>query len=415
LYLGQFGMTDLVNPQTQENIDLSSAQHKENEAGEWFDSDPQPDETYSINEYEITTSANDFNIKTMYDFIKSGAINIPGFQRNYVWDIKRASKLIESIIIGLPIPQIFLYQESRNKFLVIDGQQRLMSLYYFIEQRFPKDEKRTILRRVFEEHGKIPDEILGDDDYFTKFNLQLPSTLPNQPNKLSRINYATLDEYKIAFDLRTIRNIIIKQNFPEEDDSCVYEIFNRLNSGGINLKPQEIRTSLYYSSFYNMLYRLNALPGWRKIIGVDEPDLNMKDIEILLRGFAMLIEREEYQSSMVKFLNSFSKNCKKLKDDQIDYLEKLFHSFLESCSELPEKAFYRKNKFNISIFEAVFFAQCEKSFKTRKFVEGKIDSERLEELKSDSEFVEAIQSQTTNKVNVNNRLDKAVSILYKQL
>jgi hypothetical protein len=245
--------------------------------------------------------------------------------------------------------------------------------------------------------------------------LQLPSTLPNQPNKLNRINYSTLDEYKVAFDLRTIRNIIIKQNFPEEEDSCIYEIFNRLNSGGINLKPQEIRTSLYYSDFYNMLYRLNTLPGWRRIIGVDEPDLNMKDIEMLLRGFAMLVEREKYQSSMVKFLNSFSKNCKKLKNDQIDYLEKLFHSFLEACSALPEKAFYRKttNKFNISIFEAVFVAQCENSFENRQLVEKKLDPEKIEELKSDPEFVEAIQSQTTSKENVNKRLRKAANILCK--
>jgi len=410
-------MTNSADSQIQEDIATSQVQPEETESVKWFDNDPQVEEAYSINEYEITTSPNDFNIKTLYDFIKSGAINIPGFQRNYVWDIKRASKLIESIIIGLPIPQIFLYQESRNKFLVIDGQQRLMSLYYFIEQRFPKDEKRTVLRRIFEENGKIPDEILGDDDYFTKFNLQLPSTLPNQPNKLNRINYSTLDEYKTSFDLRTIRNIFIKQNFPEEDDSCIYEIFNRLNSGGINLKPQEIRTSLYYSSFYNMLYRLNTLPDWRRIIGVEEPDLNMKDIEILLRGFAMLIERKEYQSSMVRFLNSFSKNCKKLKDEQIDYLEELFHSFLESCSVLPERAFYRKttNKFNISIFEAVFVAQCTNSFEVRKLVEGKLDPEKLEELKSNSEFVEAIQSQTTSKENVNKRLRKATNILCNQL
>lgn len=407
-------MTNLTDVEIQEDTATLPAQSDETESIKWFDNDPQVEELYSINEYEITTSANDFNIKTLYDFIKSGAINIPGFQRNYVWDIKRASKLIESIIIGLPIPQIFLYQESRNKFLVIDGQQRLMSLYYFIEQRFPKDGKRAVLRQIFEEHGKIPDDILGDDNYFTKFNLQLPSTLPNQPNKLNKINYATLDEYKISFDLRAIRNIIIKQNFPEEDDSCIYEIFNRLNSGGINLKPQEIRTSLYYSNFYNMLYRLNSLPDWRRIIGVEEPDLNMKDIETLLRGFAMLIEREQYQSSMVKFLNSFSKNCKKLNDDQIHYLEKLFHSFLESCSILPDKAFYRKttNKFNISIFEAVFVAQCASSFEARGLVERKIDPGKLEELKSDLEFVEAIQSQTTSKQNVSKRLEKATSILF---
>src|SRR5262249_38549581 len=64
-------------------------------------------------EYDITASPNDFNILTLYSFIESGAVKIPGFQRNFVWDLKRASKLIESVIIGLPVPQIFLYEEIR--------------------------------------------------------------------------------------------------------------------------------------------------------------------------------------------------------------------------------------------------------------------------------------------------------------
>lgn len=82
------------------------------------------------------------------------------------------------------------------------------------------------------------------------------------------------------------------------------------------MKPQEIRMSLYYSDFYTMLYKLNTLTEWRKIIGVNEPDLNMKDIETLLRGFAILMEWEAYQSSMVKFLNDFSRKCKKLSKEK---------------------------------------------------------------------------------------------------
>jgi len=113
-----------------------------------------------IEEYEIVSSPNDFNIRTIYDFIKSGTVKIPVFQRNFTWDIKRASKLIESILMGLPIPQLFLYEQSRNEFLVIDGQQRLMSIYYFIEKRFPRPEKRYDLRRIFAERGKIPEAVL---------------------------------------------------------------------------------------------------------------------------------------------------------------------------------------------------------------------------------------------------------------
>jgi hypothetical protein len=89
---------------------------------------------------ELTSTPNDFNVLTINSFIESGAVKIPGFQRNYVWDIKRASKLIESLILSLSAPQTVLYEEERNRFLVIDGQQRMMSMYYVIKGRFPRKE-----------------------------------------------------------------------------------------------------------------------------------------------------------------------------------------------------------------------------------------------------------------------------------
>jgi uncharacterized protein with ParB-like and HNH nuclease domain len=113
---------------------------------DYADPDSSQDDDFQIDEYDLTSTPNDFNVLTIVSFIKSGAVKIPGFQRNYVWDINRASKLIESLILGLPVPQIFLYEEARNKFLVIDGQQRLMSIYYFVSQRFPLKEKRGELR-----------------------------------------------------------------------------------------------------------------------------------------------------------------------------------------------------------------------------------------------------------------------------
>ncbi len=145
---------------------------------EWFDDYVDEADDDQVAEYDITAAPNDFNIVTLYNFMESGAIVVPGFQRNYVWDQKRASKLIESLVLGLPVPQIFLYEQARNRFLVIDGQQRLMSVYYFIKQRFPRKEARAELRRVFEEHGGIPDNVLHDDSYFTNFRLQLASSLP---------------------------------------------------------------------------------------------------------------------------------------------------------------------------------------------------------------------------------------------
>lgn len=379
----------------------------------WFEDEGPDQEDVSIKEYDITASPNDFNIQTIFNFIESGSVKIPGFQRNYVWDIRRASKLIESIIIGIPIPQVFLYEEERNRFLVIDGQQRLMSIYYFIKQRFPRDDKRIAIRKVFEEAGQIPDSVLHDDQYFTKFNLALPSQIPNQPNKFNKSSYATLGEYKTTFDLRTIRNIIVKQNLPQDDDSSVYEIFNRLNSGGVNLTPQEIRVSLYHSRFFRLLDKLNLRQEWRRLLGIENPDLNLKDIEILLRGFAMLINGERYAPSMTKFLNGFAKEAKGISDQQLDYLESLFTSFLDASRALPNRAFFgRDNKrFNISTFEAVFVAACSDAFKDKALVQETIDSEKLDKLKSDPEFLMATQKGTAGTSNVSLRFKKAKEML----
>lgn len=379
---------------------------------DWYDDETTLSEEYSIKEYDVTASPNDFNLKTLFDFVESGALVIPGFQRNYVWDIGRASKLIESILLGLPIPQIFLYEESRNKFLVIDGQQRLMSIFYFIKQRFPRKEKRVEIRKIFGEYGYIPLEILEDDTYFRKFNLSLSDPMPGHKNRFHGLNYSTLGDLKLSFDMRTVRNVIVKQNLPEEDDSAVFEIFNRLNSGGVNLTPQEIRASLYHSKFYDMLFKINNDARWRKLLNSDEADLHARDVEILLRSFAMLVEGSTYKPSMVKFLNRFSSNSKKLSDDKIDYLKDLFYSFLESSKDLPDRIFFgNRGRFATLFFEAVFAAVTAQCFADKQMVSGKLSSEKIKKVFLDSEFIEASQTDTASTNNVQTRLKRAKAIM----
>jgi hypothetical protein len=192
----------------------------------------------------------------------------------------------------------------------------------------------------------------------------------------------------------------------------MYEIFNRLNSGGVNLKAQEIRISLYHSDFYDVLYRINVLSEWRRLVGLAEPDLHMKDIEIILRGFAMLIDGGKYKPSMTKFLNGFSKRCKTQTREQIAYLEGLFHSFLQACQALSERAFFsKKGKFNISLFDAVFAAACGKPFAQRALIQEAIDSVKLTSLQDDGEFSKASQSDTASTANVSTRLRRAREIL----
>lgn len=366
-------------------------------------------EEFQIDEYDLTSTPNDFNVLTINNFIESGAIKIPGFQRNYVWDIKRASKLIESIILGLPVPQIFLYEDQKNQFLVIDGQQRLLTIYYYIKQRFPKKEKRTELRKIFAEQGIIGEEILNDDEYFVPFKLSLSDKAKAQKNPFNGLLYKTLGQYRIQFELRPIRNVIVKQNVPKGDKSSVFEIFNRLNSGGINLMPQEIRSSLYHSDFFDMLYKLNLAPGWRRILRSENPDLHMKDIELILRGYAIMIKGDEYSPSLAKFLNTFAGLSQKFSAEDISYLKDFFPKFLNYISDLPDDAFISKTskRFNTFLFEGVLYSLGKKHYLNRTFPEDRLDIEIFNRLKEDPEFTGASIKGTTNKDTLEKRLERS--------
>ena len=370
-----------------------------------------------MGEYDITAVPSDFNVMTLKQLVDNGWVRIPGFQRHFVWDLARASKLIESLILGLPVPQLFLYAQDRDRNLLIDGQQRLMSIYYFKQQRFPRRSRRTDLRRIFDEKGKIPEEIIHDDAYFQDFKLRLPEPLPGKKSDLTGLKYSTLGDYQARLDMRPIRCIIIKQNGSRDGDTstydtAMYEVFNRLNSGGINLRPQEIRASMYHSKFYDMLNHINAEQAWRGLLQSDDPDLHMKDVEVLLRGFAMLVDGDKYRPSMVKFLNQFSKKCENNKLEENDYLKSLFHSFLEATSDLPSKVFINKNnRFNIALYEAVFTATCKAAYCGKRGVESRISSDQVEQLRSDTAFNAASQQATTQAENVQKRLTIASEIL----
>ena len=382
-------------------------------AGSWFEAEHEEDASASFKDYEVTAIPNDFNIKTIVDFLQSGAVKIPGFQRNYVWDIKQASRLIESILIGLPIPQVFLYQEGKNNFQVIDGQQRLMSIYYFVAGRFPKTTKRPLLRRIMADKGQLPEEILGNDEYFTKFNLQL-ATKTGAPSRFHRKNYKTLGENKMDFDLRTIRNVVIKQSSPQEDpDTSIFEIFNRLNTGGVNLRPQEIRSSLYHSNFLQALHRVNLNPIWRNLIALPDPDLHDKDVEILLRVFALVADGDEYAEPMSGFLSAFAKKARKLSPERIEYMEKLFDAFFKAVKDIPRESFAvtQSGRFNIAAFEGIFRAACTPASKANDLSVAKLTEANLLAVRDDPDFLAATQQGVGRTAFVKQRAQRAMAVL----
>lgn len=384
---------------------------------ETWDVESEESGEIQISEYDITATPNDFNVLTISSFIESGSIVLPMFQRNFVWDLKRASKLIESLILGLPVPQTFLYEEKRNEFLILDGQQRLMSVYFFIKMRFPKPKKRPELRRILMGKGNIPDEILHSDDYFEPFNLKLPQKTKGIISIFEGLNYETLGEHKKGFQLRPIRNVIIKQNEPKDDNSSVYEIFDRLNTGGVILKSQEIRANLYDSKFYRTLYDLNINVHWRRLLQKpNEEDSHMRDIELLLRVFSLLIDSKNYKPSMVRFLNEFSHKAKKDFDEPYcTFLKGVFETFMESTAQLPDNTFFRQTskKFSVSLFEAIFVAKCSPFLEDENHELKPLNAEEVAAIAFNRDFVKLLQEGTTKQTHVKGRIEIAKEELAK--
>lgn len=381
---------------------------------DFFEEDRELEEE-DIVEYDITTSPRDLTPASIVDMIDSGIMELPLFQRNYVWDINKASRLVESLILGLPVPELFFYSEGdeNTTYKIIDGQQRLLTIYFFVKGRFPKNtDSRLLIRKKIGEDDDF-DEIMADNSIFQDFTLKLNYDDSQKTSRYHGKKFATLDkDTQIKFRLRRyLRTVVVRQNKPDNNSSSMFEIFNRLNTGGTPLNHQEIRASLYYCDFYEMLVQLNNEPKWREVLGKPTQDLHCTDIELILRSLALLEDGEDYSPKMVGFLNSFSQKSKKFSAEHIEYLRCLFLSFVDACSELSAKAFFRNNRFSKTLFEAVFVVSCKKSFENNTILTQKIDGVSFDELKEDEEFISYLQSGSSSRDSIHGRLKRATQVI----
>jgi len=359
-------------------------------------------------EYDITSSPRDLTPASIVDMIDSGIMEIPLFQRNYIWDIKKASRLIESLILGLPVPELFFYSEGdeNSTYKIIDGQQRLLSIYFFLKGRFPKNPNSRIYITRKLTDGAALDSLLPDNNIFQDFVLKLNNDDDKIISPYHGEKFSSLEkETQIKFRLRRyLRTVVVRQNKPDNNNSSMFEIFNRLNTGGTPLYPQEVRASLYYCNFYKKLVLLNELPQWRHILGNPIGDLHSLDIELILRGFALLEDANTYAPKMGTFLNNYSEKSKLFDSEHISYLGDLFESFLSACGLLQDKAFYRNKRLSRPFFEAVFCAVCKSAYANKQLVCGQIAPESFDLLKNDNEFISYLQAGSSSTDSVKERI-----------
>ena len=333
-------------------------------------------------DYQIATYPADYTLEVLHHKWRSSEIEIPDFQRGFVWKQTQASKLIESFLVGLPVPAVFFYSERRShKYLVIDGQQRLKSIFSYFEGYFGP--KRRGRHAVF--------QLKGLDQQSQFHDRAFEDLLEDDQRKLKN---------------SVLRAFIVQQLDPE-DDTSMYHIFERLNTGGTLLANQEIRNGIHHGRFSKFLDEINKLNDWRRILGKTEPDTRKRDVELILR-FLAIRNSDSYRKPMKDFLSRFMQKNRNQKKKTLENTRCLFQ---QTCSvvvaSLGEKPFHIRSGLNAAVLDAVMTA-----------FSGHLDEipedirERYDELIRDEDFEKNTRSSTTDVEVVQARLRQAAAQLF---
>lgn len=331
-----------------------------------------PDEATPFR-YSITSYGADFDVEGLVRRIKREDIYVPPFQRRRVWSIKQASRFIESLLLGLPVPGIFLSKDGESKHLVIDGQQRLRSLEDFYNG-------------VFEPTGR-------------KF------ALTGLKSRFDALTYKDLaPEDKRRLDDSIIHATVIRQDYPDDGNSSIYFVFERLNTGGTQLQPQEIRAALYHGSFNELLYGLNENSDWRSLFGPVHS--RRRDQELILRFLALYFKAPDYHKPMKEFLNDFMGANKEFAHYSRDEISGVFEQTVSAINHnIGSRAFKPKRTLNAAVFDSVMVGVA------RNFQRGRVDLSHLsgqyQRLLSSSDYQQVTETATTDEENVSLRLSFA--------
>jgi uncharacterized protein with ParB-like and HNH nuclease domain len=327
--------------------------------------------------YSITSYGVDYTVDRLVDRLSKNNIVIPEFQRQYVWNIKEASRFVESLILGLPVPGIFFAQDKdTGQMLVIDGQQRLISLKKFYDERFGDQ-----VFKLKDVQSDLVGKTIGD--------------------------LTSSDRLKL--DDSVIHATVIKQDAPDDDDSSIYMIFERLNTGGKKLVPQEIRACIYHGSFNQMLNKLSNDHIWKEIYSADNKRL--KSEELILRFFALRDEWNEYTKGLKSFLNRYMEKNRNIDDEtQEKYSEIFCKSIRFVYDTIGPTAFRIGKNLNAAIFDSVLVAtsyllDVKDSPETSVFKDG------YEQLLKDTEYRKYVESSTSSELSIKKRISLAKKFL----
>ena len=234
----------------------------------------------------------------------------PDFQRHFIWDEKKASRLIESAILDIPIPSIYLAEENDGREYVIDGQQRLMSFFSFIDGKFPngKEFRLTgleVLRELNTKNFKELEQQLQDKILYYK----------------SRV---------ITFT-------------SESDEQLKFEIFKRLNTGSVSLNNQELRNCIYHGSYIDLLRELSQEEDFRYLLGLNDQEKRMGDIELVARFAAFYhVTYMKYKPPMKDFIDNDIRIYRNITEKDARELRLAFKNAISIIKSIFDKSAFKR-------------------------------------------------------------------------
>ena len=339
------------------------------------------DQDATLASFEIFTYPADYPLDVLVSKWRKQEIIVPTFQRHFVWPQSKASKLIDSFLRGLPVPSIFLFSDlSTNKLLVVDGHQRIKSIAYFFEGYFGSEanQRRAVFRLTGLEEGSRFEGLTYED------------LRDQEPTAFAKLNNAVL------------RAFVIRQIHPE-DDTSVYHVFERLNTGSTLLLPQEIRNCVHHGPFNDMLKEVNEYPAWRAIFGRPSADKRQRDVELILRFLALSENIGNYKKPMKNFLNRYMASKSRVGKYEILRLKNRFRATASKIRDtLGERPFHIKAGLNAAVFDCTFVA-----------VDQNIDripadyARRYKQLVRQEDFLSCVTAGTTDKEIVLRRMNLA--------
>lgn len=337
----------------------------------------------------ILTKVEQPQLSALWHKYKKGRLVVqPEFQRKYVWDRKKASRLVESALMGIPLPIVYLSEEPDGRTHVIDGQQRLTSFFSFFD-------------------GTLPGG--------SAFRLTGLQAFPD----LERKAFADLgDEFQEKLQDYGLTTITFLK---ESDADLKFEIFERLNSGSVALNDQELRNCVYRGSFNSLLKELAADPEFRRLVGLRSEEARMRDIELVLRFVAFHNQTYlNYRPPMKRFLNHEMEERRSLSDARAAEIRAAFKTAVANVhTVLGEHAFKRyyrgdernpngrweEKKFNASLYDVlmVTLAREDRNRLTRNA--DAVREALLHLLTEDEGFTQSILLSTSSAQAVTKRFD----------